>query len=218
MKTGTVPFMLRLVLSVGVALTAGWVDRAESQELELRPSVSPAAPNPASPSECVARAAQYGAGAVRVWVVRQGVVEQDNPLRPLSRDRLTVLQVVVNGRSATAFGPDLQNMRQGGSPARLEEEIGQPISWQSGSTAPESFRIVAEAGRVLFGPLAFESCGDAPAVAAEKPAAAKPRQGTAEKGSAGTRSAPSGAGGSRPGLPQGAIPSGGRGGLSLPQP
>ncbi len=218
MKTGTAPVMLRLVLSVGVALTAAWAGRAEAQELGLRPTVSPAAPIPPSPSECEGRASQYGAGGIRVWVVRQGIVEQDNPLRPLTRDRLTVLQVVVNGRSATAFGPDLQNMRQGGAPARLQEEIGQPIHWLSGSPPPDAFRIVAEDGRVLLGPLAFEGCGEAPAVAAEKPAPAKTRQGGAENPPPATRSAPSGAGGNRPGLPQGAIPSGGRGGLSLPQP
>jgi hypothetical protein len=109
-------------------------------------------------------------------------------------------------------------MRQGGSPARLEEEIGQPISWQSGSTAPEAFRIVAEDGRVLLGPLAFESCGDAPGGCCRETRGGQATQGTAEKGSSGARSAPSGVGGNRPGLPQGAIPSGGRGGLSLPQP
>jgi hypothetical protein len=183
---------------------------AAGQELELRPSVPP---GPKAPSECGSRAAIYAAGKVRVWVLRKGTMQEDNPLRPLSRDQLTVLQVVVNGRSATAFGPNFETMRQGGAPASLEEASGHPITWDSTPQAlPDSFRVVSEDGRVLLGPLAFETCGDAPAVAAEKPARAQPSAGRGEG-----RARPQ-AEGNRPGLPQGAIPSGGRGGLTLPQP
>ncbi len=168
-----------------------------------------------SPDSCLPRAAVYAAGSIRVWVTRIGTMLEDNPLRPLSRERLLVLQVVVNGRSATAYGPNFDQMRQGGSPARLEEASGSRIDWKAGARElPASFRVVAEDGRPLLGPLAFQSCGDAPAVAAEKPAQARRRP--SEEG----RRAPDGSGGgNRPGLPQGAIPSGGGGGgLSLPPP
>jgi hypothetical protein len=193
-----------------LGLLGVWATAASAQDLELRPTVSP---GPRAPSECTSRAAVYTSGNVRVWVLRRGTMTEDNPLRPLSRDQVIVLQVVVNGRSATAFGPSYESMRQGGAPARLEEASGNPIVWERGLQAlPDSFRIVSEDGRLLLGPLNFESCGDAPAAAAEKPARAQPK---AERGEG--RRSPQ-ADGSRPGLPQGAIPSGGRGGLSLPQP
>jgi len=199
--------MPRIALLVLLGTSA--VAVASAQEFELRPSVPP---GPKSPSECGSRAAAYASGNVRIWVLRRGTMQEENPLRPLSRDQLIVLQVVVNGRSATAFGPSFDSMRQGGAPARLEEASGHRIAWDSGpQILPDNFRVVSEDGRVLLGPLSFDSCGDAPAVAAEKPARAQPKP---ERGE-GRR--PQGDG-NRPGLPQGAIPSGGKGGLSLPQP
>ena len=201
--------MRRIALLVLLGASAV-VGAASAQEFELRPSVPP---GPKTPSECGTRAAVYASGNVRIWVLRRGTMQEDNPLRPLSRDQLIVLQVVVNGRSATAFGPDFESMRQGGAPARLEEASGHWIAWDSGpQILPDSFRVVSEDGRVLLGPLSFETCGDTPTVAAEKPGRAQPR---AERGEG--RRSPQGDG-NRPGLPQGAIPSGGKGGLSLPQP
>ena len=183
---------------------------APAQEIELR-STTPAEPR--SPSECGTKAARYVAGKLAVWVTRTGTLQEDNPLRPLSRDTLLVLQVVANGRSATAFGPDFENMRQGGPPATLEAANGRPVAWEPDARGfPAQFRVVSEDGRVLLGPLTFEACEAAPAVAAEKPARAQPRAGRGERGREPEN------GGSRPGLPQGAIPSGGKGGLSLPQP
>ncbi|NNM72296.1 hypothetical protein [Enterovirga aerilata] len=199
--------MLRIA---SLALAATTIAAAAlGQSLELRPTV-PAEPR--SPAECGPRAALYGAGKVRVWVLRKGTLREENPLRPLSPETLTVLQVVVNGRSATAFGPNFEEMRQGGAPARLEEASGSSIAWESGKeNLPASFRVVSEDGRVLLGPLTFQSCADAPAVAAEKPAS-RTRSGGGEA------RRPARDAESRPGLPQGAIPSDGGGGLSLPQP
>ena len=182
---------------------------AAAQNMELRPTVSGTA---GSTSECGSKAALYSAGKIQVWVTRKGTMREDNPLRPLSSTELNVLQVVVNGRSATAFGVDFDNMRQGGAPARLEEASGHPIAWEVGSQGfPASFRVVSEDGRVLVGPLAFESCGDPPAFTAEKPGRTPPRAGSRERQRG--EDAPN-----RPGLPQGAIPSGKGGGLALPQP
>ena len=196
--------------SLVALVVLGSVSALSAQEFDLRPSVPP---GPNSLSECGARAALYTAGNVRVWVLRRGTMQDNNPLRPMSRDQLIVLQVVVNGRSATAFGPTFDTLRQGGAPARLEEASGYPITWDSNSQGrPDSFRIVAEDGRVLLGPLNFGSCGDAPAAAVERPGRAQQRPERAEG-----RRSPSGDT-NRPGLPQGAIPSGGTGGLSLPQP
>ena len=179
---------------------------APAEDLGLRPGVSP---RPRSAAECGSRAAVYAAGSVRIWVVRSGSILEDNPLRPLSPASLRVLQIVVNGRSATAMGPDFENLRQGGAPARIEEANGHPIAWESGlGNLPDRFRVVAEDGRVLLGPLTLQSCEEAPAVAAEKPLQPKrPARSSAPRSDE-----------NRPGLPRGAIPSGGGGGLSLPQP
>lgn len=187
--------------AVGSALAAG-------EELQLRRSLAAGDPSPAA---CEGRAALYAASGTRVWVTRHGRMREDNPLRPLSQDAVSVLQVVVNGRSATAFGPDFENMRQGAAAARLEEASGHPIVWRPAlDELPGSFRIVAEDGRVLLGPLTFSACADIPGVAPERPQA-RPRTPSREE-----LRDPAAA--SRPGLPQGAIPSGGKGGLSLPQP
>jgi hypothetical protein len=189
---------------------------ASHPTLAQTPGAAPLGPRPPSHApECGGKAALYTAGKVQVWVTRRGTVQEDNPLRPLSPATLTVLQVVVNGRSATAFGPDFEHMRQGGTPARLAEAAGHPIAWDGGPQAfPAAFRVVSEDGRVLLGPLAFQSCGDAPAAAAEVPVrASRPQARPAGEGRRNERE-----GGDRPGLPKGAIPSDGKGGLSLPQP
>ena len=170
-------------------------------------------PRVASPAECEGKAALYTAGKIQVWVTRKGSMREDNPLRPLSPETLTVLQVAVNGRLASAVGRNFDQMRQGDAPNRLQEASGYPIVWdENAQSFPTSFRVVAEDGRLRLGPLVFQSCGDAPAAVAEKP---RPPRATSRSAGEGRRGD---SGGNRPGLPQGAIPSNGSGGLSLPQP
>ena len=182
---------------------------ARAEEMTLRRSL---AVEDASPSACDGKAALYAAGGTRVLVTRHGRMREDNPLRPLSRDSTIVLQVVVNGRSATAFGPDFALMRQGGAASGLETASGYPILWQATLEGlPESFTIVAEDGRLLLGPLVFAACSEVPAVATEK---SQPRP----KSPSREQIRDPGPAANRPWLPQGAIPSGGKGGLSLPQP
>lgn len=191
-----------LVLAAFVCLAAG---DARAQE-EARPT----------PDGCAGRAALYAGGpkGTRIWVVRRGsMVLAENPLRPISRDRAVVLQVVFNGRLATAFGPDHENLRQGGAPADIERLGAEPIRWSDdAATPPPTLRVVADDGTVLLGPLPFVECADPPS--AKPVAARRPEKPVApERRPAGAAGHAFPQGPSIPGLPQGAIQS-----LDLPAP
>ena len=126
---------------------------------------------------CGRQAAQFAAGSkFSLWVTRRGVLTRDNPLRPLSPEVLEVLQVVIRGKAATAYGPDHDNLRRGPAPASLEAQSGgAPIRW--GGTAdglPALLRIRADDSTAVLAELRFQACGDAPKVAEPKRPAAKP--------------------------------------------
>ncbi|WP_407518814.1 hypothetical protein [Methylobacterium oryzisoli] len=125
---------------------------------------------------CGRQAAQFaGGGNFSLWVTRRGVLTRDNPLRPLSPEVLEVLQVVIRGKAATAYGPDPDNLRRGPAPASLESQSGgAPIRW--GETAdglPATLRIRADDSTAVLAELRFRACGDAPKVAEPKRPAAK---------------------------------------------
>lgn len=145
----------------------------------------PAAVNEAAlptPATCGAQAAVYARDkGPKLWVIRRGtLVLAENPLRPLSRDEAVVLEVVVNGRRATAWGPDADHLRQGASVKSIEAEGREPVRWVEKGAMPTSLRVVSEDGSIILGPLPFGGCEDAPAAKAiaetparrEKPARA----------------------------------------------
>lgn len=159
------------------------------------------------PIGCTGTSAVFSDGkAFRLWVVRRGAMIVSDALRPLSRDEIVVLQIVVNGRVATAFGPDLSRLRRGGPPAALEEEQGGSITWDPGiDSLPPALRIVAEDGRVVFERLAFSGCEEAPAGRVPVPVAAPNpnRPGVAPRPARPAVALPQGA------LPESALPRGG---------
>ncbi|MEH3120038.1 MAG: hypothetical protein PGN25_21240 [Methylorubrum populi] len=202
------------------------------------PSVVPApaaTPFAAPPVACEPdQAARYqGAGNADLWVTRSGRITLDNPLRPLTPDVTRVLQVVIGGKVATAYGPDLLSLRRGASPATLEGTVGGRIQWDPSLVAlPDTLPVNAETGEALA-ELRFRECGTAPsarllpppkarrmapapeAVAAEAEKAAKAAKAAAKPAAKPTRSKPASAGGEPPRvparapglqLPQGAIP------------
>jgi hypothetical protein len=190
---------------------------AFAQTAAPAPSAPPATPASAAPSatgaqptvDCGAKAALYapsGKGP-KVWVVRRGEMARDNPLRPLTPDRLVVLQVVVNGRLATAYGPDYDNLQQGAAPRDLERDAADPIRWVAAADGlPPGFRVVTPDGAVLFDGMRFAECTEAPkarVVSAPAPRRVDPDK--PDRKAAEERSKP------QPGLPQGAMD-----GLSLP--
>jgi hypothetical protein len=137
-------------------------------------SAPPAAP-PAVEQPCGARAARFESGkGFRMVIVRAGQVRTTNPLRPLTPEVNEVLQVVIAGKVATAYGPDFATLRRGSAPAGIEAMLGGPIRWQPALPAlPDPLTIVSEEGTPLA-QLAFRACEDPPAVKAPpKPEARK---------------------------------------------
>ncbi|WP_298963311.1 hypothetical protein [uncultured Methylobacterium sp.] len=173
------------------------------------PVLAQPAPDPSAeaPVACGARAARYAASkGLSLWVARRGTMTFENPLRPLSPEVLQVLQVTIRNKPATAYGPDLDSLRRGASPAALEAQYGAPVKWSGELEGlPASLRILADDGAAVLAQLRFEACGDAPKVAEpRKPAPPrkpppKPKEGAPAEA---TRT-PSGRA-----LPQGALPEG----------
>lgn len=123
---------------------------------------------------CEGQSALYDGGkGVPVWVTRSGAVTVQNPLRPLTPETTRVLQVVVGGKAATAYGPDLLELRRGTTPAALEASTGGTIRWDAElALLPDFLNIVSEAGEPLA-QLRFKECGTAPVVPVAEPAKAK---------------------------------------------
>ncbi|MBE7199549.1 MAG: hypothetical protein INR70_17350 [Parafilimonas terrae] len=119
---------------------------------------------------CEAQAARYENGkGFTLSVIRAGDVRIDNPLRPLTPDFTHVLEVVIGGKRATAFGPDFTTLRRGGPPGAMQNTLGAPIRWAPSLPGlPETLGIVAEDGSVLAS-LTFRACEPPPAAAPEPP-------------------------------------------------
>ncbi|MFE1600233.1 hypothetical protein [Methylobacterium sp. ID0610] len=135
-----------------------------------------------APVACGERAAEYAsAKGVALWVTRRGTLTRENPLRPLTPDNLQVLQVVIRNKAATAYGPDLDTLRRGLSPAGLEAQSGAAIKWTEGVDGlPPTLRILEDDGAGVLAALQFRGCGEAPKVAAVKPAPAARRDAAAK--------------------------------------
>jgi hypothetical protein len=162
---------------------------------------TPAA-GPTLEQPCGARAARFESGkGFKMVITRAGQVRTTNPLRPLTPEINEVLQVVIAGKVATAYGPDFTTLRRGSGPAAIEAMLGGPIRWQPAlPVLPDPMAIVSEEGTPLA-QLTFRACEEAPAVKA-------PPKAEARKKAPVRRSAPKAAAEKTPpgfSLPQGAI-------------
>ena len=157
------------------------------------------AAGPAAPTACGAQAARYENGkGFGLAVTRAGEVRIENPLRPLTPEVRHVLQVVIAGKVATAYGPDFAALRRGGAPAAVEALLGGPIRWRPALPAlPDPIAIVAEDGAPLA-ELSFRACEEPPAMKTAPRAAKKAPARAGAK--AATKTVPPGFS-----LPQGAI-------------
>jgi hypothetical protein len=132
---------------------------------------------------CGAEAAQFRAeNGFRLWVTRRGAIAQGNPLRPAGNRTLRVLQVSIDGRAATAYGPDYATLERGGTPEQLEEAFGQAIRWEPrNDRLPDTLQFSREPGAAAPPVLRFAECGrppaarPAPRAAPAAPAAPAPR-------------------------------------------
>ncbi|MCJ2052166.1 hypothetical protein [Methylobacterium sp. J-070] len=137
------------------------------------PPQMPAA-GPVLEQPCGAQAARFeSAKGFRMVIIRAGQIRTTNPLRPLTPELNEVLQVVLAGKAATAYGPDFTTLRRGSAPAAIEAMLGGPIRWEAAlPTLPDPIAIVSEDGTPLA-QLAFKACEPPPAVKAPKAEARK---------------------------------------------
>jgi len=206
---GTARLMLALLVAPAAHAAPASQPPAQVPAAPVAPALAEPAPAPdptpaaAPPAEqpCGTRAARYEGGKGFTMVVtRAGQVKTTNPLRPLTPEVNEVLQVVIAGKVATAYGPDFSTLRRGTAPATIEAMLGGPIRWEpSLPTLADPIAIVTEEGSTLA-QLTFRACQDAPAVKA----APKPQ---AKKKAPVKRAAPKAAEKAPPGfsMPQGAI-------------
>ena len=117
-------------------------------------------------------------------VVRAGEVRIANALRPLTPDVTQVLEVIISGKRATAYGPDFGALRRGGPPRAMQALLGGPVQWEATlPSLPGFLGIVADDGSPLA-ELTFKGCEPPPAAAPEPPPVAE-KKGGRQKGSKG---------------------------------
>lgn len=152
--------VIRWALVAPLVLTAGMGQGAPSPLAPISPALAPS---------CEGQAARYENGkGFSLFAIRAGEVRVNNPLRPLTPDFTHVLEVIVGGKRATAYGPDFASLRRGGAPGTKQTSLlGAPIQWApSLPPLPDSLGIVAEDGTALA-TLAFRACEPPPALAPE---------------------------------------------------
>lgn len=172
-----------------------------------------AAPQAASPTPaagptleqpCGTQAARFeSAKGFKMVITRAGQVRTTNPLRPLTPEVNEVLQVVIAGKVATAYGPDFTTLRRGGAASGVEAMLGSPIHWEPTlPTFPDPIAIVSEEGTPLA-QLTFRACEAPPAVKAPKVPKAEARKKAPRQAAPKAAAAPK----TPPGfsMPQGAI-------------
>jgi hypothetical protein len=142
---------------------------------------------------CGAKAALYTERNLAMWVTRRGAITYENPLRPLSKETLSVFEVMVAGRPATAYGPDANSLQRAGTPKELEQTLGGTIAWTPGGEMPDALQIVSATGEVVAR-LGFKECGDVPKQLDRAQSRAPQAQGTG----GGSNAAPKPGAGSEP--------------------
>jgi hypothetical protein len=105
--------------------------------------------------------AVFSAGSgPEVQVTRIGILDQRNPLAPLTdAPSLSVVEVRIRGKLAAAYGPGFDAMRRGGPPEDLEREFGNAIRWEPNlASLPRNLQIVAEDSAEVIAKLRFVKC------------------------------------------------------------
>lgn len=176
-------------LLVPVFSGAGWC--APVKPSAAPPTLAAAPPGPA----CEEQAARFENGkGFSLFAIRSGEVRIDNPLRPLTPDSTSVLEVIVGGKRASLYGPDYASLRRGGPPGALQASLGAPITWAPTLPAlPGQIGIVAEDGTPLAS-LVFRACEPAPVVAPEPPPRVAKKAAPASRKAAGAKPAAAAAG------------------------
>ncbi|MGN8092755.1 hypothetical protein [Methylobacterium sp. 22177] len=146
-------------------------------QIDPRAASSTPAAGPTLEQPCGTQAARFeSAKGFKMVITRAGQVRTTNPLRPLTTEVNEVLQVVIAGKVATAYGPDFTTLRRGGAASGVEAMLGSPIQWEPTlPTFPDPIAIVTEEGTPLA-QLTFRACEAPPAVKAPKVPKAEARK------------------------------------------
>jgi hypothetical protein len=133
-------------------------------------AAAPAAPGAAASVACGPKTPLYAAAnGFKVWVLRRG------NLAPGGAEPRIVLQVNIDGSTATTHGPDFARMSTGGPPAQLERQSGGRIAWEAKlGPLPGTIEIVAEGSGGVVSTLRFKECGTPPKGRAAGAAGAEP--------------------------------------------
>ena len=196
LRTSTLSLSLALALAFA-AHDPGWAQVGVQLQPANPPKPTQHANKADGPDACVGSSAIYWAGSgPRVHVVRRGAVSEQKPLEPESGTRESVvLEVLINAKAATAFGPSFDEMRRGGPPKQLEDETGSPIRWSTDLAGlPVTLNVMAEDGPQVVARLRFEGCGSRLAKSRERgPRARKTDPSSAPKRDSAPTALPQGA-------------------------
>ena len=118
------------------------------------------------PEACGRNPAIYWAGAgPRVQVLRHGTFRQRKALEPEGASTEAVaIEVRIERKSASAYGPSFDQLRRGPASQKLEQEVGDRIRWRDGlaDLAP-ALVILSDESSEVVAHLKFEGCGTASA-------------------------------------------------------
>ena len=107
---------------------------------------------------------------VKVAVLRFGTLIQDNPLRPMSNEILSIWRITVNGKPGFLRRMSAESFDEISSPEELEYMSSRSVTWGMGlSELPVSILIVTRS-RSVVGPLTLSGCEQRPVSPASNPA------------------------------------------------
>ncbi len=135
--------------------------------LPQREAARPESPRPDGPRSevsCGLKAALYeAANGFRMWVTRKGLLRLPAATQRQAAQQDLVLQVSINGGTASLRGPSFSAMTRGGPPQEIEQATRQPINWERLTDAlPEVIEVVPDGGAGVLARLTFKECGSAP--------------------------------------------------------
>jgi hypothetical protein len=113
------------------------------------------------PEACGKNPAIYWAGAgPKVQVLRHGTFRMRKALEPEGAStEAVVVEVRIESKKATAYGPSFDQLRRGPASQELEQEVGDRIGWRDGPAGlPPTLVILSDEGSVVVARLQFEGC------------------------------------------------------------
>ena len=116
-----------------------------------------------------------GRSGPKVQVLRHGSFRQRKALEPEGAStEAVVVEVRIEGKSASAYGPSFDRLQRGPASQELEQEVGDRIRWRDGpASLPPALVILSDEGSEVVARLRFEGCGTGSAGSAGCPRRSK---------------------------------------------